>query len=276
MKKKLLKGVGITAMSMAALVLAALVAIIFFTHSTVGKAISMGASQALGVEVTLNNVKLSPFRGQISFDDLAVKNPEGYENATFLDLKHADIEMQPRTLLTDRVRVEHMELKGVRVVIEQKGLTSNLQDIVGHINAQAEAHPSGKKMVIDCLDISDITVKIKLIPLPGRIDTVPLKLAPIQMKNLGEDKPLNTAELTSRIILAIVAGILQQAVGILPDDLVKAAGAALGTTSNVGKVLLSTGAEVGGSLIKEAGRVGGVLFEGLLRKTSKDANTPQE
>ncbi|MCF7972314.1 MAG: AsmA family protein [Phycisphaerae bacterium] len=276
MKKKLARVFAITVTVLVVALLIAFVAVMFFTNSTVGKAISMGASQALGVDVSLKTVKLSPFRGQMTLDDLVVKNPEGYENQIFLDLKHADIALRTETLLTDTVRVEHMELKGVRVVMEQKGLTTNIQEIVNTINQQADAQPSGKKMVIEVLDISDITVKVKLIPLPGKIDTVPLKLAPMRLTNLGEDKPLNMAKLTSRIILAIVGGIVQQAIGILPDDLVNAAGAALGTTTDLGKHLLSTGAGVGGSLIKGAEKMGGSLIDGLLFKKNKDANTPQE
>jgi len=275
MTKKLLKILSLGLGALLLLLVLATIGIMFFTKNTVGTAISAGVSDALGVGVSLADVKLAPLQGQITFNDLVIDNPDGYENKTFLDLQQATIAIRPKTLLTDTVRIKHVELKGVQVVMEQKGLTSNVQEIVDYINEHSEDQASGKKMVIERLDISDIIVKVKLIPLPGKIDTVPLKLAPIQMNNLGENKALNTAELTSRIILAIAGGILQQAVGILPDDLVKGVGAAIGTTANVGKQIITTGVGAGGAIIKGAGNIGGSLIGGLLPK-KKDANTPQE
>ena len=275
MTKKLLRILSIGLGVLVLLLVLAVIGIMFFTKSTVGTAISAGASNALGVGVSLTDVKLAPLKGQITFNDLIIDNPDGYENKTFLDQHQATIAIHAKTLLADTVRIKHMELKGVRVVMEQKGLTSNVQEIVDYINEHAEDQASGKKMVIEILDISDITVKVKLIPLPGKIDTVPLKLSPIQMKNLGENKALNTAELTSRIILAIAGGILQQAVGILPDDLAKGVGVALGTTADVGKQIITTGVGAGGAIIKGAGKIGGSLIGGLLPK-KKDANTPKE
>ena len=128
-------------------------------------------SQCPGRAVSLKAVRLAPFKEQITFKDLVVGNPDGYQNKTFL--------------------------------------------------------------------------------------------------NLGETKAMNTAELTSRIILAIVGGVLQQAVGILPDDLVNAAGAALGTTANVGKQVITTGAGTGGVLIKGAEKIGGSIIGGLRPKKKK-------
>lgn len=284
MRKKLIKILSLTFGILILIVIAALISVLVFTNATVGTAISKGASSALGVGVKVESVKLMPFKQQITLENLIIDNPEGYENKIFLDLEQGDISLHTNTLLSDTIRIQHLDLKGVRVVMEQKGLTSNIQDIVDAINAQSNSGTSsGKKMVIEQLDISDITVKVKLIPLPGKTDTVPLKLSPIRMKNLGEKKALSTAELTSRIILAIVGGILEQAVDILPNGLVNLAGSAIGTTAevigtgvNAGKNLIGSGVNAGASAIKGAGKFGGNLIGGLLGQKKEDANTPQE
>jgi hypothetical protein len=138
MTKKLLRILSIGLGALVLLLIIAGVAIMVFTNSTVGSAISAGAAHALGVPVSLTDVRLAPLREQLTFRDLVVDNPDGYENKTFLALDQGTVTIRARTLLADTVRIKHVELKGVRVVMEQKGLSSNVQEIVNHVNAQTE------------------------------------------------------------------------------------------------------------------------------------------
>jgi hypothetical protein len=59
-----------------------------------------------------------------------------------------------------------------------------------------------------------------LLPVPGKTDTLTLKLAPIKMTNLGDDNKLTTAVLSSKIMLAITDGIAEQGTGVLPKEIV--------------------------------------------------------
>jgi len=210
MTKKLLKFLSIGFGALICLLIVACVGLMFFTDSMVGSAISAGASRALGVGVLVKDIQLAPLGGQITFNNVVVENPEGYENTPFLLLKQGTITINTKTLLAKTIHVKQVDLNGMKVVMQQKGLTSNVQEVVDYIHARSESQSSEKTMVIDELNISEITVHIKLPLWLGKTRTIPVKLAPIQMADLGKQKPISTAQLTSQIILAIAEGIFGQ------------------------------------------------------------------
>lgn len=117
-------------------------------------------------------------------------------------------------------------------------------------------------MHIDELVISNTTVKVKVLPVPGKLDTIPLKLATIRMTNLGSDNKLDAAVLTGKILSAIARGIAEQGAGILPDDLVNGLSTALGKTLDLGKDVIKGGADVGKKVIEGAGDAGKKVLEG--------------
>jgi hypothetical protein len=109
-------------------------------------------------------------------------------------------------------------MDGMDVVLEQKGLSNNLQDVIKSIPARdAQAEPSGKKLHIDNLEITGVKVRAKVLPIPGKVDTVTLPLKPIRMTDLGSDDKLDAAVLSGKILLAIAGGIAEQGVGVLPE-----------------------------------------------------------
>ena len=110
--------------------------------------------------------------------------------------------------------------------------------------------PSGKKLQIDNLEITNTTVKVKLLPVPGKADTVTLQLAPIKMTNLGSDQKLDMAALSSKILAAIAQGIAEQGAGILPDDMVNTMKSTLAKTAELGKEAVKTGMDLGKGAIK--------------------------
>jgi len=117
----------------------------------------------------------------------------------------------------------------------------------------------GKKLRIDNLEITNITVKVKLLPIPGKKDTITLKLDPIRMTDLGSDDKLTVAKLTGKILSAIAGGVAEQGAGVLPEDMTKTMKATLGKTIELGK----TATEEGKKLIEEGKDVGKELIEGF-------------
>ena len=279
MKKKQALRILYVALGTVVLVLIlALLGVTVFANQTVGKAISAGASKALGVDVTVGDVSLSLLKGEIELNDLIIDNPKGYNHKTFLTLGQAHIAVNTKSLLSDTVEITAITLDGVDVVMEQKGLTNNVQDLVETINnnSQPGKEPSGKKLVINTLDITSTSVKVKLLPVPGKADTLTFKLAPIRLKNLGENKVMDTSAVTSRIILALAGGIVEQGLDILPKDLLETTGKALGATAQLGVQLINTGGKAGGEVVKGVGRLGGGLIKGLLSKKTNDTNEPND
>ncbi len=219
-----------------------------FGGSLVRKAVEVAGSGALKVPVALSDADLSLLGGKVTLRNLQIDNPPGYQHDKLLNLNEASVEVQIGSLLSDTVRIRQIRLDGVDLVLEQKGLGSNLQDLIDNLPKSDEPkkeQPAGKSLVIDVLEIRNVTIEAKLLPIPGKADTVPLKLSTIRLTDLGRDGTMDTAALTGKILVAIAGGVVEQGSGLLPKDLVRGMGSALGKTAEVGKQLLKGAGDVG-------------------------------
>jgi hypothetical protein len=228
--------------------------------------IEISGTKALGVVVEVGDVQLSIRKGVIGITDLVVKNPPGYTNKELLVLGRGVISADVRTLLSDVVHIREIKLDDMNLTIEQKMLSNNLLDVIGSLKTEKEGggEPSGKKLRIDSLEINGIKVKVKLLPVPGKADTVTLNLAPIRMKNLGSDNKLDAGILAGKIMLAVAEGVAEQGAGVLPAQMVDTMKSTLGKTIGAGKTaakegkkILDTGKDLGTEAIEG--------FKGLLK-----------
>ena len=204
------------------LLLIAVVAVNLFADYAVRVGIETAATKTLNVGVSVSNVDLSIMDGTLTLQNLLINNPPGYQHDKLLELKNAEIEVDVKSLLSDVVNIKEIKLDGVDVVLEQRGISSNnLQDVITAIRrGSKDDETSGKKLRIDNLEMSNVTVQMKLLPIPGQADTITLNLSPIRMTNLGSDNKLDTAALSGEIVLAIANRVVEQGVGVLPKDIV--------------------------------------------------------
>lgn len=233
----------------------------FFGGQILKTAVSKAAAKALGVGVYIADVDLSIIRGNVSIKGLEVRNPAGYEHKNLLELRNSFISTSLWSLLGQRPGIERIHLDGMEVVIEQKLLSNNLAEILKSMPARdrRQDDPKAKKLRIDELEISDITVKVKVLPVPGRVGTLTLKLAPIKMTNLGGDYKLSTEILARKIMVAIAKSVMEEGRGVLPGDILDPITPALKETLAVGK-------EVGRAASEEAKKIigeGEKVIEGL-------------
>ena len=282
--KKPLKILYIVFVVLLILIIAAFVIISLFADSAIKVAIETAGTKALNVGVSVDKVDLSILGGKLGFQNLIINNPPNYQHDKLLELNKADITVDIKSLLTDTVNINEIKLDGTKVVFEQRGVSgNNLQDIIKQLPEKQEqtSEPSGKKLHIDNLVISNTQVQIKLMPIPGKFDTIPMKLSTIEMKDLGGDDNLDTVTLSRTILLAIAGGIAEQGADILPkemlgslvSELMKVGGISdilldsgikiLGTGADIGKGAADVGGNVGKGVIKGVGDVGKGITEGL-------------
>jgi hypothetical protein len=237
-----------------------------FGNSALKAGIETAASKTLNVGVSIDDMDFSILGGKVSFQGLVIDNPPGYQHDKLLEVGNARIAVSIGSLLKDTVNIKEIMFDGVNVVLEQKGVTSNnLQDIIktlprGEVEPQDATEKPAKKLHIDNLEITNITVKAKLLPVPGKVDTVTLKLNPIRMTDLGSDEKMDVAKLSSKILLAIAAGVTEQGVGKLPKEMTDGIKAALSKATELGKTV----AEEGKKLLEE-GKDIIEGFKGLLK-----------
>lgn len=283
MKTGLLKRVvGSIFVIILVLIVAVAVLVHLFGDRALKVGIEAGATKALNVGVTVGDVSLSIFGGTLSLENLVISNPPGYQHPNLLELGKADIAVNIRSLMSDTVHIESIKFDGITLVIEQKDLirTNNLQEILKSLPSDDdEAEPVGddekpsKKLVIDELDVTNVSVKVKLLPLPGRADTVTLNLAPIRMTDIGKDGPVDIAKLTAKILAAIAAGIAREGADLLPSEIIGPMKSVLTKSGEVimegGKEMFDKSKDIGKDILegtKDIGEGIGDAFKGLFEK----------
>ena len=92
--------------------------------------IETAATKALSVGVHIEDVDLSILKGMIGISGLQVRNPAGYNHPNLLELNSGHISTKISSLLSDTVRIKELNLDGITLVIEQKGLSNNIKDII--------------------------------------------------------------------------------------------------------------------------------------------------
>jgi hypothetical protein len=282
--KKSLKVLYVALSVVAILVIIAAIAISLFADNALKMAIESAGTKALSVGVRVNNVKLSILGGRLGLENLVIDNPPGYQHERLLELSEANITVSTRSLLSDVVNIKAITLDGANIVLEQRGISgNNLQDIIKAMpsKGEQESEPSGKKLHIDTLEITNAKVNVKLLPVPGKADTLTLKLAPIKMTDLGGDNDLDSVTLSRKVLLAIAGGIAEQGADLLPTEMLgsltsqlKKLGAApeallteggkiLDAGAKIGKGAAETGTSAGKEVLKGAEKVGKGITEGL-------------
>jgi hypothetical protein len=98
---------------------------------------------------------------------------------------------------------------------------------------------------VDNLEISDITVRVDLIPDSDQTEPMALKLSPITMTKLGYDEQLDTAALLKKIIYAIADSVVEEGIGILPKDLVGTMTSTLNKTIDLGTKIMEGSEDIG-------------------------------
>ena len=263
--KKAHKILRIVLLVVIVLVVSIIVLIHLFGNSALKAGIETAASKTLSVGVSIDDMGFSILGGSVGFQGLVIDNPPGYQHDKLLEVGNARIAVRIGSLLTDTVNIKEIIFDGVNVVLEQKGITSNnLQDIIKALpESQAEPEDATekpvKKLHIDKLELTNINVKAKLLPVPGKKDTVTLKLDPILMTDLGSDDKLDIAKLSSKILLAIATGMAKQGAGVLPEGMTDAMEATLSGVAEMGKAA----AEEGKKLLEEGKDTGKEIIEGF-------------
>ncbi len=273
-KKKSLIGRIITGIVVVILVLVLIFMI--FGESAIRATVQKAATDVLGVRVTLDDVDLKVLRGKIGLDDLIIYNPEGYKHPKFFELTRCRVDADMTSLMGDTIQIPTVILDGVNITIEQKGLTSNLQQILKNIEKnqgppeqepQPEEEPAepakpAKNVNIQKLRIENVIVRLDTL-VPGKMDTVTIKLDPIELTDIGTAEKMNVGDVIAKVMRAIAVGIAKQGGDLLPDGMVEGIGSAMGKTLDIGKDIGTTATEGGKKILEEGSEAGKNVVEGI-------------
>ena len=271
--KAVIKFIKTVILVVVVLVLAAGIIFYIFGERAIKVGIETAGTKALSVGVAVDDLDISVFGGKVEIKGLTVRNPIGYQHKNLLEMGLGSVQTSIGSLMGDPIKIQSIKLDAINLTIEQKGISNNLRDVIKSIPKAEEAPPEetkaeGKDLQIDDLEITNVKVKVKLLPVPGKADTIELNLDPIRMSDLGSDEKLDMAKLAGKIMVAITKGVARQGPGVLPDDIVDSLKVSLDSVVDMGKAtvkegekILETGKDAGKDIVEG--------FKGLI-KTKKE------
>ncbi len=211
-------------------IVAALLLVVFADHAA-KVAIEQGGTYALGTPTALDRASIGVTTGRFGLDGLTVRNPEGFKDPNFFFLKSGELDLSMKTLLSDKIEADKLELDGLDVVLARNSdgktnydaILANLKKLQGPEDPKGGAKPKpsetpskpGKQFLIHEVVISNISAHVD-VPALGRTNvTVPM----VRLSNVGSDQSMS--ELIATITNAVLQAIVSSAGNILPADFLK-------------------------------------------------------
>lgn len=215
----------------AILALVVLVVVAFlFVDSIAKTAVESGATRALGVETTVDELDLNFLARNCVLRQLRVENPTGFAAAYFLSAGELELEVAPGSLLKDKVIVPLFRLDTIALNLERTLTGANYDIILENVRGSKEDAPSGpdapkdeaKKFLIGELVIRDVLVNVRA-SAGGLRQELELKIPEVRLENVGshEGRGVAIVELSRRIVLALLQAVTERGGGILPGELLE-------------------------------------------------------
>ncbi|MCP4245739.1 MAG: hypothetical protein GY778_01700 [bacterium] len=256
-------------------------------------AVELGATFALGVDTSLNSMDVGVFGGSVEMAELEVANPEGFEADHFMKLDEGRVAVSLCTLMEEKVVVPDLTLAGTSMHLERRGGKANYQVILDNLKkfeskdeAAQEDGGGGKKFVFEKIAIRDVRVQVDLLPVGGKLTSVPVIIPGLELRNVGGDSEngVAMAELTNIILKAILTAVVDKGGKLIPGDVAGELSKGLdglkglgeGTMQVLGDVTAEAGEKVGeaikegGKGLEDAGKKLGEGLGGLLGGDKKD------
>jgi hypothetical protein len=215
------------------------IAVAVLADKAVKTAVEKAGTKTLNVDVKVDKAHAGLLRGTLALQSISVANPAGFQGPALLTLQQVNVAADTRSLLSNQVHIKDMKLANMEVFVEQKGLQNNLYDVIKPLRQPHE--PTGKTLLIDSLELSNITVHASLSGVPGKPPTAQFTLGNITMTDIGRNEKVDTAMLIGKILLAVAAGVAEQGGDILPKETLAEITGMLDNAINIGKSIFGPG-----------------------------------
>lgn len=231
---------------------------VFFSIPSMGgmvsKLVNKYGSQVTGTNVTLGNFELSPLKGELHLNNLAVANPKNYSQPNVISIGDITVKIDLKTILSDVIVVDYVRINKPVISYEMLSITqNNVSQLLENINRntassakQAAAATSGKasadtkeveqsskpakKVIIKqiLVDGGEINVAASI---AGQTASAGVTLPAIELKNIGEDK--NGADIVETATMVLKKILTTGYETVVKSQLVDLQGVAEGSLDNV-------------------------------------------
>lgn len=223
----------------------AVVALVLSLNSIVKTGVVAFGPEVIKAPIQLDGVSISALSGGGEIKGLVIGNPEGFKTPHAVKLGVASLQVQPMSLLGDKIVVKSIKADAAELTFEGSLGSSNLGKIQENVDAYVAAllgpadkegktekkSAPGKKLQVDEIVISNAKINLSLTVLGGKSATVPLP--EIKLTNLGQ----GADGVTPAEVIKVV----------LKEVMTKTTAAVSGFLSGAGKALLDGAKDVGGA-----------------------------
>ncbi|WP_372794929.1 hypothetical protein, partial [Pontiella sp.] len=144
--KKILKTAGYV---LGALLLLLILTGLFWLGPTVKLLVTTIGPKALGTDVRLEKLKISPIKGTISLKDFAIKNPNSFGRSNAVSLASLEVSVDMASLFSSTILVHRVEIDSPYFIYEQDRQRDNITEFIRNVqefvNYDPDAPPKPKK-----------------------------------------------------------------------------------------------------------------------------------
>lgn len=233
--------------------------------------IERGGTYALGVDTTLAGADIGVMSGTFSMNDLVVANPAGFTTPHFFALGLGNVRVSYGSLMEDTIILPELKLDGIDVYLDKEEGGSNYQKIMENLKRfesdEAPTEPQddgapGKKLIIEKLDITGITVHAEVIgsqPTTVAVDA-------IHLTNVGSEggDSLELAGVAAVVVKAVMLAAVQAGAGVFPDAVLGELQNGLAGLDSLSDLGIGIGAEFGGA-VQDLGGLADDLSKGVIK-----------
>lgn len=167
--------------------------------------------------VAVDNVALSPLKGKGQLAGVKIGNPEGFSTEHLLLWESILLDINVQSLNTDVVVLDDLRVEGVHIILEQKGSTTNLQQLLKALESDS-ASPENNENTAAAQESIKVAVKHVLFE-NNRVEVVTenygrqtVEMPQFELNNLGDPGVgLTPEELGVAIVRPLVKKALRTA-----------------------------------------------------------------
>lgn len=214
--KKLIKVLAGVVIALVVLVLVAALTLPLYIGPAVKAAARVGGPAALGVPVSIGDVKLRPLLGVLTITQVKIGNPEGYSKGEAFAVEKVEIGLKTASLFSDTIVVKKVLIAAPAIGFESKDGKSNFDAMLANAKKNAaeqnakkpEQKRTSKKMVIEEFTLNGAKVSYTSSVTFGKPVTLPLP--PLTLRDIGKASGGATAaDALTEIVNGIVGGLKQ-------------------------------------------------------------------
>lgn len=217
-------------------VIAATLGFYFFApslESIVKKVVHKYGSEITGTDVNLQGFKLKLTDGEGKIEKITVGNPKNYKTPNVFDLEGISVKVDLKSLTTDTIIIEKVEISQPVITYEMLSLTqNNISEIQKNVAKNSASKPAakaetpkkaedkkavaegGKKVIIKDLYVKGGEIKAVAVT---ELASASVKLPDIHMKNIGKEKG-KSGDSVATAISKIITKILSTASKTIVDS----------------------------------------------------------